>query len=189
MKLIIGLGNPGKEYETTRHNAGFLALDFLRKEFDLSDWKLEKSLKSEITKGIVHQPLPLSASIRGDTVSVILAKPTTFMNLSGEALVAIKNFYKLEEKDILVIFDDVDLPTGTLRFREKGSAGTHNGMRSIITLLGNENFPRLKIGIQPEHKIKDLSSYVLGRMTEDELAAMKIHEKDILIHVQKFLSS
>lgn len=175
MKLIVGLGNPGKEYETTRHNAGFLAVDFLQKEYSLPDWKIEKSLKSEITKGSV-----------GGT-PLILAKPTTFMNLSGESIVAIKNFYKIEEKDILVIFDDVDLPIGTLRYREKGSAGTHNGMRSTVKLLGNENFPRLKIGIQPVHTIKDLSSYVLGRMTEDELAAMGIHEKEILEHVKKFL--
>lgn len=175
MKLIIGLGNPGKEYEITRHNAGFMAVDFLQKEFTFPEWKLEKSMKAEITKGTING------------LGVIIAKPTTFMNLSGESVVAIKNFYKIDEKDIFVLFDDVDLPIGTLRFREKGSAGTHNGMRSIIKLLGDENFPRLKIGIQPTHTIKDLSSYVLGRMTEDELAAMRIHEKDIRQQVEKFL--
>ncbi|MFN7160597.1 MAG: aminoacyl-tRNA hydrolase [Candidatus Gracilibacteria bacterium] len=177
MKLIVGLGNPGKEYETTRHNAGFMAVDFLQKKFSLADWKIEKSMKAELTKG----------SINGTTV--ILAKPTTYMNLSGESVVAIKNFYKIEEKDILIVFDDVDLPIETLRFREKGSAGTHNGMRSIVQLLGSEDFPRLKIGIQPSHKIKDLSSYVLGRMTEDELAALGILESSIESQVEKFLEN
>jgi len=175
MKLIVGLGNPGKEYETTRHNAGFLAVNFLQKELGLPSWNYEKSMKADITKG------------QSGGVSLIIAKPTTYMNLSGESVVAIKNFYKIEEKDILVIFDDVDLPTGTIRYREKGSAGTHNGMRSIVGLLGNGEFPRIKIGIQPTHPIKDLSSYVLGRMTEDELAALGILEKEILVMVEEFL--
>lgn len=174
MKLIVGLGNPGKEYEKTRHNAGFLMLDMLTKAHHAPVWKMEKSMKCELSKSSIH----------GETV--LFAKPTTYMNLSGEAVVLLKNFYKIATEDILVIFDDVDLPTGTIRYREKGSAGTHNGMRSITSLLGEETFPRIKLGIKPEHPIKDLSSYVLGRLTEDELAALGILEKEVLHMVEEF---
>ena len=175
MKLIVGLGNPGPTYQNTRHNAGFLALDMLQKHFQFPTWKQEKSLKCELTKGIM------------EAESVLLIKPTTFMNLSGEAVVAVSQFYKIPPEDILVIFDDVDLPTGTVRYREKGSAGTHNGMRSILSLLGKDTFPRLKLGIKPEHPIKDLSSFVLGHLTEDELAALRLSEEEMRRRVTEFL--
>lgn len=160
MKVIIGLGNPGLQYTKTRHNVGFLFLDFLASKFSFSDFLEKPKLKSLISEG----------NIRGE--KFLLVKPTTYMNLSGEAVAAIKNFYKLENEDILVCFDDVDLHFSDVRFRAKGSAGTHNGMRSILGLLATEELGRLKFGIDSELRQGALSDFVLGRFTEEEMSAL-----------------
>ena len=169
MILIVGLGNYGMEFAGTNHNAGFIAIDKLADENGVEITK--KSCKS----------LVYSGNIFGK--SVVLAKPQTYMNLSGEAVVQLINFYKPDS--ILIIYDDIDLPFGTIRLREKGSAGTHNGMRNIVSLTGREDIPRLRIGIKPEEKIYNLADYVTGKIPKNyidefnksiELAYNKIKE-------------
>lgn len=148
---ILGLGNPGSKYLTTWHNLGFLFVDFLAVKYG-AKFSLKTNLKSEIAEFII------------DDFKVLLVKPQTFMNLSGEAFSSVKNYYDLEISDIMVVFDDFDLPMLSTRLRKEGSAGTHNGMRSIISVVKSQNFPRFKIGFKPEHPVSDLSSYVLSNI-------------------------
>ncbi len=159
MKIICGLGNPGKSYARSRHNVGFMFLDAFAKKQDFPKFEEKgKALLSE--KGT------------GES-KIILMKPQTFMNLSGEAVVEVLNFYKVELKDFFTVYDDVDLPLGTLRFRERGSAGTHNGMKSVVEHLGSMVFPRLRIGIESRGETApeqlDLHDFVLAPFLEDEL--------------------
>jgi PTH1 family peptidyl-tRNA hydrolase len=156
MKVIVGLGNPGDKYFDTRHNVGFLFLDFLVQKFDFPSFDEKSKLKCLISEKNIGSE------------KVLLVKPTTFMNLSGDCLVALKNFYKLEWADFLVCFDDVDLMFETVRFRASGSAGTHNGMRSIIGLSGTQDIPRIKLGINVQERRGDLSSFVLSRFSVEE---------------------
>ena len=133
MKLIVGLGNPGKEYSGTRHNVGFAVIDELSNEYsiDVSKGKF---------KGVYGEG-------RINNERVILLKPLTYMNLSGESIKAVSDFYKIPVEDIIVIYDDISLPVGGLRIREKGSAGGHNGIKSIIAHLKTDEFPRIKVGV------------------------------------------
>ena len=152
MKVVIGLGNPGKKYEKTRHNIGFIAVDNLRKKMNISDER-EK-----------FQALVSEKNIDGE--KVIFLKPQTFMNLSGNSVIEIVNFYKLDpKKDIIVIYDDMDLSFGNIRIREKGSSGGHNGIKSIISHIGEE-FIRIKCGIGA--KEKDAVEHVLGEFNQTE---------------------
>ena len=152
MKVVIGLGNPGKKYEKTRHNIGFIAVDNLRKKLNVNDER-EK-----------FQALVSEKNIDGE--KVIFFKPQTFMNLSGNAVIEIINFYKLDsKKDIIVIYDDMDLSFGDIRIREKGSSGGHNGIKSIISHIGEE-FIRIKCGIGA--KEKDAVEHVLGEFNQTE---------------------
>ncbi len=157
MKLIVGLGNPGKQYEKTRHNVGFMVLDALFKEFNV---KPQSKFKAEMAQ----------VSIQGEIV--LLLKPQTFMNLSGEAVHLVKDFYKLDDQDILVIYDDLDLPVGKLRLREKGSSGGHNGIKSIIHHLHHQDFKRLRIGIDKDSFIPT-SDYVLGKFSKADHAPLE----------------
>ena len=147
MVLIVGLGNPGGKYVHTRHNVGFDVTEVFSQKFDIPIRKLR--CKAALGEG----------SVFGERV--VLAQPQTFMNLSGESVVQLMNWYKPELDRLLVVYDDIDLPEGKLRFRTNGSAGTHNGMRNIIYLLGEDQFPRLRVGIgrPPEHW--DLKDWVL----------------------------
>ncbi len=157
-RLIVGLGNPGETYRDTRHNVGYMVLDEVARRMSTT-FQHEKRWNCMLAR----------------SGATWLLKPLTFMNASGEAVSAISHFYKIKPEEVLVAFDDVDMPVGTLRLRPSGSAGGHNGMRSIISLLGTDNFPRLKLGIAAEggrpagHK---LSGHVLGRFSEDERAAV-----------------
>src|SRR6266481_8990924 len=134
MKLVIGLGNPGEKYQKTRHNAGWLALDFFREKFNFG--KIEKFGKSEISKS--------PAEFRNG----LFVYPQTFMNESGEAILELLNFYKLSREDILVLHDEIDLPLGAIRFTESSSAAGHNGVKSIIEKLGSQAFKRIRIGVE-----------------------------------------
>ena len=154
MHLIVCLGNPGKEYEKTRHNVGFIAAAHLIKAYNLQ--KKSTRFKSILYTGEVGEE------------RVILMLPQTYMNLSGEAVQLVKAFYKIDPPNILVIFDDFELDFGTIRIREKGSAGTHNGMKSIITTLNTQNFPRLRIGIGPKPEQMDTTAFVLGKFSSNE---------------------
>ncbi len=154
MKLIVCLGNPGIEYENTRHNIGFRVGDHLIENWSLT--KLGAKFKSILYKGTVNNQ------------TVLLLKPQTFMNLSGEAVQLAAAFHKIPYDDVLVIYDDIDLPFGTIRYRDKGGAGTHNGMRSIISIIKTQEFPRLRIGIGPVPEKWDLSDFVLSNFTSEQ---------------------
>lgn len=153
MKLIIGLGNYGKEYKNTRHNIGFMALDYYAKKNNLSiDKKKFKGLYTETT-------------INGE--KVILLEPQTYMNLSGTCVRDFILYFHIDIKDILVIYDDMDLDVGTLRLREKGSAGGHNGIKNIIENIKTSDFKRIRVGISKD-KDKNVIDYVLGKFSEDD---------------------
>jgi PTH1 family peptidyl-tRNA hydrolase len=160
MKLIAGLGNPGREYAGTRHNVGFMVIDRLAKIMGVAVGK--KMFKALTGQGQVN----------GE--KVILIKPQTYMNLSGEAVNALLNWYKLSAADLIVIYDDLDLPAGKLRLRPGGGSGGHKGMLSIIRSLGTENFPRIRIGIgRPAGACIDSVDYVLGRIGSGEAEEME----------------
>ena len=152
MKLIVGLGNPGKEYKNTRHNVGFMVLDYILGDVN---WKTKFN-------GLYYED-----NVKGE--KVILLKPTTFMNLSGESVRAVMDFYDVDLEDLIVIYDDLDLPHGKIRMRLKGSAGGHNGIKSLIAHVKTQEFKRIRVGIDRHPKIP-VVDYVLGKFTEDELA-------------------
>ncbi|MBN2898925.1 MAG: aminoacyl-tRNA hydrolase [Clostridia bacterium] len=155
MYVIIGLGNPGKKYDYTRHNIGFDVIDYLSKKHGISVDRLK------------HKALVGEGRINGKRV--MLVKPQTFMNLSGQALMSIIDYYKSQSDQVIVIYDDIDTELGKLRIRKKGSGGSHNGMRNIIYLWKNEDFPRVRIGIGKPKPGYDLADYVLGRFSKDEV--------------------
>jgi PTH1 family peptidyl-tRNA hydrolase len=155
MRLIAGLGNPGPEYEATPHNLGFLALDALAERAAI-----------RVTRPEAKAKVGLGAFAGQD---VILAKPQTYMNLSGVSVRMLLDRYELDPTEMIVLVDDVDLPWGNLRIRERGSAGTHNGLKSIIDLIGTQEFIRVRLGVGPEKIWGDLRDYVLHPMDRAEL--------------------
>jgi peptidyl-tRNA hydrolase, PTH1 family len=160
-ELIVGLGNPEPKYDHTRHNIGFDAVDEIAKSWGLS-WKENKRFQGIISEGTS----PYGNKIR-------LLKPLTYMNLSGQAVRAVTDWYKVIPQSVLVIYDEMDLPVGRLRIRLSGSAGGHNGMKSIITHLGSQNFPRLRIGIGKSTGNKQTISHVLGKFAPEENSVIK----------------
>lgn len=167
MKLIVGLGNFEDKYLFTRHNVGFMAVDFLAASYNQT-FKADKKLKSLITK----------FKLNGE--DVILVKPLTYINLSGEAVSAVMSFYKIDIKDVLIVFDDLSIDLGKLRFRASGSDGGHNGIKSIIQHLGTKNFSRLKIGIGPQPNIPS-EAFVLQNFSKEELESLKAILKQPMI--------
>ena len=157
MKLIVGLGNPDKQYEYTYHNVGFMAVDFLADRLDATFSKNE--CKAKVAE----------ARIGGE--KIIIAKPQTYMNRSGESVLAFKSKYKIDNKDIFVINDDIDLDFGKIRYRESGSAGTHNGLRNIVSLIGTD-FKRLRIGIGRDERFANLADFVLSKIPSEKLMAL-----------------
>lgn len=158
--IVAGLGNPGLEYENTRHNAGFLTMEELAKQCGA---KLDQmKFKSDCGEAMLGE------------VRCLLMKPTTYMNLSGDAIAAAANFYKIPPEQVLVIYDDISLPPGKLRLRRKGSAGGHNGIKSIIAQLGTEEFPRIRVGVgakpNPQY---DLADWVLSKFSEEDMTALQ----------------
>ena len=166
MILIVGLGNPGKEYESTYHNIGFMALDFYLQNLGLS---LNKKKDNSLT---------LEEKINGK--KVIFCKPLTYMNLSGTSVVALSNKFKVENNKILIIYDDIDLEEGAVRYRKEGSAGTHNGMKDILNKMGTTEIARIRIGIgRPSNKEQDLANFVLSKIKNKnwcEPAFLKVKE-------------
>jgi PTH1 family peptidyl-tRNA hydrolase len=166
MKLIVGLGNPGRDYVNNRHNVGFKCVDLFAREHGIP--LTQRGARSKLGTG----------EIAG--TKAVLAKPQTFMNLSGEAVSALVRRYKLSPEDILVIHDDLDLPLGKIRIREKGSSGGHNGLKSIIARLGTRDFPRIRVGIAPAESSNgaaapevDAVEHVLSDFTDAEKAVMR----------------
>lgn len=157
--IVAGLGNPGREYEGTRHNAGFRALDFLAE-------RLGASVKESRFSALVGR-----AEISGH--GVLLLKPQTYMNLSGRAVAEAANFYKIPPENIIVMCDDISFAPGHMRIRKKGSAGGHNGLKSIIESLGSDAFPRIKIGVGAKPSPDtDLASWVLGKLPEQDAKSL-----------------
>lgn len=157
MKLVIGLGNPGKEYDNTRHNVGFMVLDSF-----LKDFSVEKKFQAMIQKCCIHNE------------DVLFVKPLTYMNLSGNSIKKIVNYYHIDVDDILVIQDDLDLDFGCFKIKENSSSGGHNGIKSIIQVLNSQNFGRLKIGISHNKAISTVD-YVLQRFSKEELNFFNNH--------------
>lgn len=155
MKLIVGLGNPGPDYRDTRHNVGFMIADVLVERWRVADQWREKFEALLIKTAVGDEP-------------VILTKPLTFMNLSGQAVTAVAGFYKIEPADVFIVTDDLALPLGKLRARREGGAGGHNGLKSIIQHLGTQAFPRMRVGVGRGANGRDLSDHVLGRFDAAE---------------------
>ena len=158
MYIIAGLGNPGKKYEQTRHNMGFLAVDFLAEKYDI---KVNK---------IRFRALTGEGRIAGQ--KVLLLKPQTYMNLSGESVRLALEYYKVSPQELIVIYDDIDIQAGMIRIRKKGSAGTHNGMRNILYHIRTEDFPRIRVGIGSGRK-EDMIDYVTGSVPKNEITLLK----------------
>ena len=159
MYVIAGLGNPGREYEGTRHNVGFMTLDALADKYNID--VREKAFKGLIGKGVIE----------GN--KVILVKPQTYMNLSGECIRQVMDYYKVDPSEFIVIYDDISLVPGGIRIRKKGSAGGHNGIKNIIAHLGTQEFPRVRIGVGEKPARMDLADYVLGHFSAEEKKIME----------------
>lgn len=158
MYLIVGLGNPEPEYDKTRHNMGFCAINSISEKCDIH-------LSKNKFDGIYG-----SGTIDGK--KVILLKPQTYMNLSGKSIIQFVNFYKIDIENVIVIYDDMDIDIGTIKIRKKGGAGTHNGMKSVVAELKTDEFPRVRVGIgTPQHK-NDLINYVIGAVPEEEYSKL-----------------
>ena len=165
MFLIVGLGNPEKKYDKTRHNIGFDTIDALADKYNIS--MNEKKHKALCGTGVI------------DGVKVLLAKPQTYMNLSGDSVAEIVNFYKIDpEEEMIVIFDDIYLAPGNIRVRKKGSAGGHNGIKSIIARTGTQNFMRIKVGVGEKPAGWDLADHVLGHFSREDRALVEDAIKD-----------
>jgi PTH1 family peptidyl-tRNA hydrolase len=163
LNIIIGLGNPGPRYDNTRHNVGFDTIDFISGKYGIKVTKLKH--KALIGEGIME----------GERV--LLAKPQTFMNLSGESVREIMEWYKIPSHHMILVYDDIDLPLGKIRVRAKGSSGTHNGMRSVIYQMQTDEFPRVRIGIGKPVEGWELADYVLGRFSPED---RKIVDESVL---------
>ncbi|WP_394239418.1 aminoacyl-tRNA hydrolase [Niallia oryzisoli] len=159
MKLIVGLGNPGKQYEHTRHNIGFEVIDALAERLNIA-------LDQAKFKGVYGKTI-----IDGE--KVFLLKPLTYMNLSGESISAMMDYFEIDTEDLLVIYDDMDLPAGKIRLRQKGSAGGHNGIKSTIAHVGTQEFNRIRVGINRPSNGMSITDYVLGRFSKEEQDLIK----------------
>ena len=164
--LIVGLGNPGMQYENTRHNAGFIAVDAIAERYKTLAWKSEMKA--------------YTAQCDVNGIKVLLIKPQTYMNNSGEAVKAIASYYRMPADKIIVIFDDISLPVGRIRIRRNGSDGGHNGMKDIIELMGTDMIPRIKVGIGAKpHPQYDLKDWVLSKFNADEKEMLDFAIKNV----------
>ena len=164
MYYIVGLGNPGLKYENTRHNAGFITIDYLARKYDIDVRKIK--FKSLIGQGVISGQ------------KIMLVKPQTYMNNSGEALREIFNYFDFDHDKLIVIYDDIDIDFGSIRIRKKGSAGTHNGMKSIIYNLKFDDFPRIKVSVGKKPEYMDLANFVLSGFSKQEA---KIIEDEVIL--------
>lgn len=174
MYIIAGLGNPDRQYEGTRHNAGFDVIDTIADKYNIAvDTKKHRAL---IGKGVIEGQ------------KVILAKPQTYMNLSGESIISLVEYYKINpEEELIIVYDDISLGVGQLRIRAKGSAGGHNGIKNIIAHLGGQVFPRIKVGVGEKPSKMDLADYVLGHFSKEEKEEMKDGYKEAVNAVEMMI--
>jgi len=180
MILLIGLGNPEKKYELTRHNAGFMLLEKIQKNWEFPDFEFNKKFNAEISKNNLEEK------------EIILAKPQTYMNLSGTAVKAILDFYKLTPDDIIVIHDDIDIPLGKYKIATDSSSAGHNGVQNIIDQLGTQKFRRIRVGVGQEKEGAlvcrlGVHDFVLEKFTPEELETTKKISEDILEEIKKLL--
>ncbi len=154
MYLIVGLGNPESDYANTRHNMGFKVINEIAKQYEIEISR--KKFNSEYGSSVIEGQ------------KILLVKPQTFMNASGEAVIEFANFYKIELDNIIIVYDDVDIDTGNIRIRKNGSPGSHNGMKSVVHFLKSENFPRIRVGIGKPDENTDIIEYVIGSIPEEE---------------------
>lgn len=173
MKIIIGLGNPGAQYDGTRHNIGFAFLDKLQARWNFPEFTLSKKFSAQVSQG------------KFSNQSIILVKPQTFMNLSGEAIISVLNFYHLSPEDVIVIHDELALILGKYKIACDSSSAGHNGVQNIIERLGTKQFFRIRIGIQPEGEIRDTTNFVLGRFESIELKKIQEIEESIILEIEK----
>ena len=172
MKLVVGLGNPDKEYEGTFHNVGFFLVDKFSDEYGLDFTKNECKAKT--------------CAFYTSTQKVILAKPQTYMNLSGQSVLELKQKYKLKNSDIYILVDDIDLPLGKVRLRHEGSGGTHNGLRNIVSLIG-QDFNRIKMGIGRDEKFANLADFVLSKIPQDKQKVIEQASDEVISILHKEL--
>ncbi|MFA6272237.1 MAG: aminoacyl-tRNA hydrolase [Patescibacteria group bacterium] len=176
MKLIVGLGNPGRKYKNTRHNIGWLMLDELIKALAISSFKTVKKFQCDLTQGKFNEE------------KVILAKPLTFMNNSGKAVSLLKNFYKVDLEDIIIVRDDLDLEFGKYREKQDSGSGGHNGINSIIQYIGSKGFIQIKVGIKNDLLANtDPASFVLQKFTLQEKKQLKSQLPEFVSRIQNFL--
>ncbi|OGO76733.1 MAG: aminoacyl-tRNA hydrolase [Clostridiales bacterium GWB2_37_7] len=173
MHVVVGLGNPGDRYAQTKHNIGFITLDYLAEKHNI------------IMNKIKHKAIIGEGIIGGE--KTLLVKPQTFMNLSGQSVMEIVNFYKVPIQNLVVIYDDIDLPVGKVRIRQSGSSGTHNGMRNIIYLLNNQDFPRIRIGVDKQPAYMDLGDYVMTKFNEEEKPLIAEAVKNSALAVEEIM--
>ncbi|WP_041367250.1 aminoacyl-tRNA hydrolase [Natranaerobius thermophilus] len=172
MKLIAGLGNPGKKYQYNKHNIGFMVIDYFAKQHGLSVTKLK------------HQSMWDELRLEGE--KIVLIKPLTYMNRSGHAIKLWKDYFKIENQDLLIIYDDLDLELGDLRMRPKGGTGGHNGLKSIVSTLGGKEFPRIRFGIGRPASQESTSSYVLKDFTKKEFETINNKFPDLSKGIELF---
>ena len=175
MKLIIGLGNPGEKFEKTRHNAGFLTVDKIANSIQHSVFSIQQKFNAEISNGII------------DNEKIILAKPQTFMNNSGQAVKAIINYYKIDPKDIIVIHDDLDIPLGEYKISKNKNSGGHKGVQSIIDHLGTKDLSRIRIGIMVEDKKTPTEKFVLEKFSKEEMGVVNETIEEIKNEIVRLL--
>ena len=174
MKLIVGLGNPEKDYSQTRHNMGFNVLNLLAKEYDIDISR--NKFEAEFGSGMIENE------------KVMLIKPQTFMNSSGRSVIEFINFYKIPLNDLIVVYDDMDIDISNIRIRKSGSPGSHNGMKSIVNILADDRLPRIRVGIGKPEFDDDIINYVIGAIPEDEIPSLNEgvkKAKDALIEILK----
>jgi len=165
--LIVGLGNPGPQYEKNRHNAGWMQMERLAKHTGLS-FKLEKNHKANVARG----------NFKGKTIT--LAMPLTYMNLSGQSVISLAHYYKYSSEEVLIVYDDKDFDLGAFKIKQDGSAAGHNGIKSIISCLSTEKFPRFRIGVGPKPKEMDMANFVLQNFSKAEMEILdKVLDKGI----------
>ena len=175
MYLIVGLGNPGDKYRYTKHNVGFMVLDYFASVHNISISRIKH--KAVLGEGLIGQE------------KVILAKPQTYMNLSGESVLELMHWYKGEITKLIVVYDDVDLAVGRIRIRPEGSSGTHNGMKSIIYNLNADKFPRVRVGIGKQPDYMDLADYVMSRFSEEEIPLMEEAVKRAALAIEEIIKN
>ena len=192
MRIIVGLGNPGEKYKNNRHNAGFIMLDKIQKELNFSDFKFDNKFNAEISEGVSLSSRAKSATdeVEGSN-RILLVKPQTFMNNSGEAVQKIMSFYKLTPADIIVIHDDLDIEIGNYKISSDSSAAGHNGAQDIMDKLGAQNFKRIRIGIETaggrQNRVIPGETFVLENFTEEEMDKIKNINNDVLSEIKKLL--